>query len=184
MKMSKFARWAILIVVLLVAAYAGLRTGTALRHHAEPVVTEGPRYPFQLGDSLPDVQLADSAEATVHSETLLSGPGTIVLFLDPNCDGCLDMSRRWQQAIVDGVVPADRIIGISRADRDANEHYRAEHGLRFPIYQDVESAFLRQHGVTTYPLEVVVGTSGKVEWVSDNSRAEIDADKIRSLMVR
>jgi hypothetical protein len=44
--------------------------------------------------------------------------------------------------------------------------------------------FLKQHGVTTYPLEVVVGVSGTIQSISENSKADIDADQIRSLMNR
>lgn len=184
MNSSKFLRVMVLIAALLLVGYAGLRTGMALRNRTAPPMAQAPAYPFSPGDSLPDVALADSAGASVQSSSLMAGAGTIVLFLDPTCDGCIEMSKRWEQAIIDGVVPADRVIGISREAPAVNEHFRAQHALRFPIYQDVASAYLQQHAVTTYPLEVVVGASGKIALVSDNSKAEIDANHIHELMAR
>jgi len=184
MKLPKALRWTLLVVALLAVGYAGLRAGSALRGRTTPVTTEGPRYPFQPGDSLPDVQLADSSGAAVHSRDLLAGPGTVVLFIDPKCDACLDMSEHWEQAIKDGVVTPDRVVAISRDGVDINQRFRADHGLQFPVYQDTQSAYLQQHGVTTYPLEVIVGVSGTIQSINENSKAEIDAERVRSLMNR
>jgi len=184
MKLSKPVQWTLFAVALLAVGYAGIRAGIALRGRTTPVTAAGPRLPFQPGDSLPDVQLADSSGAAVHSRDLIVGSGTIVLFLDPTCKGCLAMSQRWEQAIKDGVVTADRVIGISRDGAEANQRFRTQHGLQFPIYQDVKSAYLQQHAVTTYPLEIVVGTSGIIQSISEDSKGEMDADRLRSLMIR
>jgi peroxiredoxin len=184
MKMSKTMRYVLLVISILAAGYAGLRAGAMLRNRTTPVTTAAPRYPFAAGDSLPDVQLADSSGAAVHSRDLTNGPGVVVLFLDPTCDGCIAMAERWEQAIKDDVVTPDRVVGISRGDVEQTNRFRAERGLQFPVYADPASAFLKQHGVTTYPLEVVVGVSGKIQSISENSKADIDADQIRAMLNR
>lgn len=180
----RLTRWLVLVLAVIVAGYLGLRAGQGLRTRVKPVATPAPEFPFQVGDSLPDVSLVDAGGTTVQSDSLLAGPGTVVIFLDPNCEGCLAMLQLWQQAVTDGEIPAERIVGISRESPEANERYCQEHGLQFPVYQDVESAYLKQHGVTTYPLAVIIGTSRRIESLSDNSKADIDGAAVRALMAR
>lgn len=171
-----------LLLVALAVGYAGVRLGQSLRDRNNPPVAEAPPFPFRPGDPFPDVVLADSTGTRVRSTELGATHGAVVLFLDPNCDGCTDMSIRWEQALADGFYDPSRVFGVSRANADANRQYRAANRLSFPIYQDVEDAFVRKYDVLRYPLEIVVGQSGTIRSVSDDSKSPVDGEAIRVLM--
>jgi len=180
--MSYFTRSRVTVWLALVAAvFAGLYVGRALRARTHSVV-EPPPFPFHVGDVMPDVALVDSLGARVQSATLVQPDGAVVLFLDPECDGCTAMSARWEHAIADGAIDTARVFGISRAPAAATQPYRSAHGLSYPIYQDVEDTFLGRYGLASYPLEIVVGQSGTIRSLSDDSVTPIDAEEVRRLL--
>ncbi|MDH4037720.1 MAG: peroxiredoxin family protein [Candidatus Krumholzibacteria bacterium] len=171
------------MVLALVVGYAGIRAGGALRARNAPPLAEAPDFPFMPGDVFPDVLLADSLGAGVGSIELVSGRGgAVVLFLDPTCEGCAEMATRWERAVYDGVIEPGRVFGITAETAAENARYRAGHGLSYPIYQDVEAAFLVRYGVDTYPMEIVVNRMGTVQAVSTDSRTPIDGGSIRALI--
>ncbi len=175
-------RWTVFVLLGLVVLYAGMRTGSALRARNQPVV-EAPEFPFKPGDALPDVTLADSTGERVGSLSLVSGrKGAVVLFLDPNCEGCSAMAARWQQAVDAGAIEPERVIAITTAAPDVNVSYRAQHALAFPVYQDVDSAYLEKHGVVTYPMEMEVSASGIIQALSTDSKSVVDGESVRGLL--
>jgi peroxiredoxin len=179
---QRLLQWAVLVVLAVAAGYAGIRFGSSLRARKE-VIVEAPAFPWKPGDPLPDVRLADSTGANVGSAELVrERGGAVVLFLDPNCDGCSAMAQRWEHALAEGVIEPGRVFAITSEPAENNARYRAEHGLSYAIYQDVESAFLNRHGVVTYPMEVVVGAAGTIQSLSTDSRTPIDAGEIRALI--
>jgi peroxiredoxin len=106
----------------------------------------------------------------------------VVLFLDPNCEGCSEMAARWDRGVSEGIVEPERIFAVTSATAAVNSQYRNSHALSFPLYQDVEDAFLQRYGVVTYPMEVVVGASGTIQSLSSDSKTPIDAESIRALI--
>jgi len=179
---SRAFRWALLLIVALVVGYAGVRFGRSLRSPA--TTAEEIPFPFRPGDRFPSVALADSLGTLTTSDALVASHGAVVLFLDPTCEGCTDMSIRWEHTMADGFFDPSRVFGISRATDDANRAYRAANHLSFPIYRDTEDVFFQQHGVVSYPLEIVVGQSGMIQSLSDDSMSPVDADEIRRLMAQ
>ena len=175
-------QWVVLVILVVAAGYGGLRFGNALRAK-HGVVVDAPEFPFRPGDTLPDVRLADSLGTEVGSvELVKSRHGAVVLFLDPNCEGCAAMATRWEQGLSDGVIEPERLFAVTTGTAEVNEQYRAGHMLSYPIYRDVESAFLEQHGVVTYPMEVVVGPTGTIQSLSTDSKTPIDGESIRELI--
>jgi peroxiredoxin len=172
------------VLIVLVVGYAGLRVGTSLRSRATAPPAEVSKFPFKPGDPLPDVPLTDSLGTTVSSIELVKDRGAVVLFLDPKCEGCLAMAERWQRGVVDGVVEPERIIAVTRDPATINNRYRDEHGFTYPLYTDSASAFLLQHGVTQYPMEMVVGASGTIRSLSTDSKTPIDAASVRALIAQ
>lgn len=179
----RWLQWTMLVVLVVVAGVAGLRFGSAMRTRNAPEIVEAPPFPFKPGDAFPDVRLVDSlGTETGSTELVRSKHGAVVLFLDPNCEGCSAMAARWEQGLADGVIEADHIFAITMETAAKNEEYRASHALSFPIYQDVASAFLYQHGVATYPMEVVVAASGTIQSLSTDSKTPIDAASLHTLI--
>lgn len=165
------------VISAIAVAYAGVRVGRMLRPHtnAQETITAAPEYPFAVGDVFPDVALTDSTETVVSSRTALGDRGAVVLFIDPDCESCELMCRRWEGAIQQGWIEVERVVAVCRVPRrEIVSDFRAKHALTFAIYRDVEGVFLREHGVARYPLEVVVGTSGTVRSTSYDSETPID----------
>jgi peroxiredoxin len=174
-------QWTMLLVLVVVAGIAGLRFGSVLRARNAPVIVEAPEFPFKPGDAFPDVRLADSLGTETGSLELVRGKhGAVILFLDSNCEGCKDMAVRWEQGVAEGVIEPERIFGITMEMAEKNAQYRVAQALSFPIFQDVESAFLNRHGVVTYPMEVVVAASGTIQSLSTDSKTPIDAEFVRA----
>jgi hypothetical protein len=92
------------------------------------------------------------------------------------------MAARWERGLSEGLIEAERVFGVTSATAAVNASYRAQHALSFPIYQDVENAYLQRHGVVTYPMEVVVGASGEIAALSTDSKTPIDGESIRALI--
>ena len=182
-KTRQMLQWTVLVVLAVVAGYAGLRFGSSLRAGRHEQIVDAPDFPWKPGDPFPDVRLADSLGVETGSATLVSERhGAVVLFLDPNCDGCTAMAERWEQGLAAGVIEPERLFAITDAPAAENSNYRAAHGLSYPIYQDVETAFLNRHGVVTYPMEVVVGASGSIQALGNDSKTPIDGEAIRALI--
>jgi peroxiredoxin len=180
---KRMLQWTTLLVLAVVAGYAGLRFGSTMRARNAPEIVEAPEFPFKPGDALPDVRLADSLGTEVGSVELVSGRhGAVVLFLDLNCDGCSAMATRWEEGLSRGVVQPERLFAITSAPAATNAEYRASHALSYPIYQDIESAFLQRHGVVTYPMEMVVNASGTIQSLSTDSMTPIDGESVRTLI--
>ena len=172
------------VVVVLVVAAAGLRVGSSLRKRTTVAQTTEHNFPFKPGDAFPDVSLTDSLGTHVGSAALVQGKGAVVLFLDPNCHGCLAMAERWERAVSDGVVEPERVIAVTRDPAVVNNRYREEHGFSYPLYTDSASVFLMQHGVSEYPMEMVVGASGRIRSLSTDSKTPIDAESIRAMIAQ
>jgi peroxiredoxin len=168
-------------LALVAAVIAGLYVGRTLRARTHSVV-EPPPFPFKTGEPMPDVALIDSLGAVVQTSALVQPDGAVVLFLDPDCDGCTAMSTRWERALADGSVGVVNIFGISRASAATTQPYRVTHHLSYPIYQDAHDTFLSQYGLASYPLEIVVGRSGTIRAVSDNSVSPIDGTSIERML--
>ena len=172
-----------LVVLAVAAGYAGLRFGGTLRARNAPAIVEAPEFPFKPGDAFPDVRLADSLGTEVGSVDLVNGKqGAVVLFLDPNCEGCSAMATRWEEGLSQGVIEPERLFAITSEPAAANAQYRASHALSYPIYQDIESAFLQRHGVVTYPMEIVVNATGTIQSLSTDSKTPIDSESVRALI--
>jgi len=182
-KTRRLLQWTALVAVALMAGYAGLRVGGSLRGQNDAAIVEAPEFPFKSGDAFPDVRLADSLGTETGSVELVRGRhGAVVLFLDPNCEGCSAMAVRWERGVAEGMIEPERVFGITSAGPALNSKYRVAHALSFPIYQDVEDAFLQRHGVVTYPMEVVVGASGTIQSLSTDSKTPIDGESVRALI--
>jgi hypothetical protein len=92
------------------------------------------------------------------------------------------MAARWEQGVSGGVIEPERIFAISTESAAGNQQYRVAHALSFPIYQDVESAFLNRHGVVTYPMEMAVSASGTIQSLGTDSVTPIDGESVRALV--
>lgn len=121
------------------------------------------------GASFPEVALLDEAGAVRGTRELLAGEGAVVIFLDPDCPPCGRMAARWEAALEAGLVPDLRVLGITAAVPESVRIFKEENGLAFPIYLDDGGVFAASYRVTSFPFRVVVGRSGRVEAVSQDT---------------
>lgn len=180
---GRFVRVVALAAGVFAVGVAGVWVGTLLRERVArgqsvEVSARAPRSLLHAGDAFPDVALEDAAGNGLSTTDLLANAGGVVLFIDLECPPCTDMCLRWQRAIDAGVIPADQVIGVTNQTTEVAETYRSEHGLRFDIYHDPGGVFRHEYDVSRFPLEVVVGESGRVRSTSYESASDVDTEAL------
>jgi peroxiredoxin len=161
---------AVFLGVLAVAGgYLGVRV--AQRQPAQPVTAAAVQPPERAVPTflqaslahLPRVQLVGTENAVpVASSDVLPEGGGIVLFLDMDCDPCKFVAGQWQDHIRNGRIGPERVVGITPYPADAIASFRKHLDLEFPIYSDPLQKYVSEHGVDTFPWEVVVDPDGTV----------------------
>lgn len=171
-------RSTIFVVLVLVVGAAGVLVGNVIRTRmpgrSEVVVNARvPESLLKVGDPFPDVVLDDD-EGVHRSTKELMGSGGVVLFLDLECEPCVDAAVRWQRAVDEGLLPADRLWGVTYHSHETIRRFRSDHALQFPLLQDSSMTFRSRYDVDRFPLQVVVGSSGRIRWTSYDSETPID----------
>ena len=176
--LSRVFRLAGFVVLALAVGFLGLRAGRWMRERRAPAPAAADakvsEFPFEVGAPFPDVAVMDSTGATRQTRDLVTGSGAVVLFIDLECEACQNMCHRWEDAVEQGWIDADRIVAIAREAPAMVEQYRKSNALRFPIYRDPELVFSHTHGVVRFPLELIVGVSGTIRSESYDSVSPID----------
>jgi len=167
------------LVLVLIAVAGGVVVGTLIRDRMDhrrmvEMNQRAPRTLLGLGDDLPDVTLTVAGGYTETCAELLSERGSIVLFLDLECPPCVVMCQRWQRALDDGEVDDTQVFGITNHPQDAVAAFLSENNITFPVHQDAAGEFRKQYEVDRFPLEVVVGASGRVRSLSYDSVSPVD----------
>jgi peroxiredoxin len=177
---------AIVTVVIFAAAAAGVYLGMSLRGGGsaspQPVQAEpegAPTSKLALGSIFPDVAVFDESGAPLNTKSLVGDHGAVLLFMELGCPPCKEMSQKWQGAIESGKAAGVPLLGVTINLPVNIRPYRMKNKLTFPIYADTLNIFMDNYDVTNYPLEVVVGKSGKVTYTTFNSAEPIDFDKLK-----
>ena len=173
-RLTSFAIWAVLLVSVVAG---GVLLGRSL---GSPAISS-PRIEdtnLVVGEVFPSVIIVGSDGDSLDVRTLAAEAGAVVLFLDPECTPCEKAMLRWQSFIDRRVVQASNVIGITNRPPAENDAHRKSHGLSFPLYADVGAVFARRYGVTAYPLEVVIGASGRIRSATGGKRLDIDVSRL------
>lgn len=114
-----------------------------------------------IGDTVPDFALEDLGYNRVWLNDLLSHK-TLISFFYPDCDACMLDFERLKAAASDS---ADYryFIFISSSDPEELVALKEEYGLSAFILYDHDQEFSGSIGVFTFPLNVIVNQSGKIE---------------------
>lgn len=172
----------LVLAVIFAAAAAGVYFGLNIRngapHPVEAATGSMPTSRLAAGTPFPDVTLFDEIGSPVGTSQLLDSRGGVVLFMELGCPPCQDMSAKWQAAIESGLAKGILVAGVTINLPINVRPYRLKHKLTFPIYSDSNNVFMDKYGVTNYPLEVVIGKSGTVNYTTFNSAEPIDFDKL------
>jgi len=167
-------------VMVILVAVAGVFVGRTLRTHGPSETTVEAGIPTTLlaaGDAFPDVVVADEDGGAQRTSDLLA-TGGVVLFLDLECEPCQTAAERWQRYADEGVVPPDRIFGITVGSRDAVREFKERHVLSFPLLRDSLRVFHDRYDVARFPLQVVVGASGVMRDVTYDTVSPVDPGEL------
>ena len=132
---------------------------------------------LKRGMLFPDAEIA-GWEGSTRTTQALGTTGTVFLFLDLECPPCVDMARRWQAVVDGGGIPGLSLVGVTYQPSDVADSFREEHGIEFPIVEDTGHVFLTEWRVQRFPLEVVVGSDGRVRSLSYDSATPVDLDAL------
>ncbi|MGH2569631.1 MAG: TlpA family protein disulfide reductase [bacterium] len=178
MKLSSVLRNVGLAVVVFGVGMAGVLVGSMLRSKTERTdayiaVDPAAMSLLKTGMTFPDVAIAGAGDLARTRDAI--GPeGAVFLFLDLECPPCADMATKWRDVQRLGALPGLRVVGVTNHSPDAVAAFREEHALPFPIAEDVEHLFLAQWRVQRFPLEVVVGSDGRIRSLSYDSVHPVD----------
>jgi peroxiredoxin len=162
-------------------AAGGFWLGQRLGHRGEGAANVIINGPWKPGDPFPTVTLRTEAGDSTSTATLLRDGG-VVLFLDLECPPCLDMARKWNRAVADGLIPVEQVVAIADHPDAAIGRFRADNHLDIAVYRDPASDFMSRYGVSSYPLEVMVDAAGAVVHSSGNPADPIDEQMLAALL--
>jgi hypothetical protein len=164
----------LLVVAVALVGVAGVYVGRSLRTQSAPVGNIAvPTSLLEAGEVFPEVGLRDEAGDSTNSLDTVPGGG-VVLFLDLECPPCAAMAQRWQRAREAGLIEPGGLCAVTYHRGDSVREFKAEHGLTFPFYRDSLMVFRKEYRVDRFPLEVVVGRSGRIRATSYDSETPID----------
>lgn len=175
----------LMVVIVFVVAVGGVLLGMKLRDNAgsaSQATAEDSNAPMSLlkiGAAFPNVNVIDEGGTATTTGAVLGDRGGVVLFMELGCPPCKEMSEKWQKAINSGEAKDIPLYGVTINLPVNIRPYRLKHNLTFPIYSDSVNFFMDSMQVENYPLQVVVGKSGKVESFTFDSNEELDLEKIQ-----
>jgi peroxiredoxin len=148
---------------------------------AAPHAAALPETKLTEGIAFPDVSLLDESGELVSLSTLL-GAGAVVLFIDPRCEPCAEVTGYWQDTIEAGRIDAASVVAITMRTPFANGEYRRSRGLDFAVYSDDERKLWRDYEITYIPYEVVVDGAGTIRLTNRDSRHHIEPAQLYEAM--
>lgn len=183
-KLIKNAGVGVLIVaVAAVGMYLGLSfKSMRASQGGEFLQNAGPSSQLQVGAAFPDLELMTADSGKVRTGDMIANDGSVFIFMETGCPPCETMTQKWQDLINSGSIAANQVVGVSFEDPQHVQTYAKKRGLTFPIYADTGMVFLRDYGVTDYPLVVVVGKSGAVKMYTFDARVSFVVDELNKQM--
>ncbi|HVP06915.1 MAG TPA: redoxin domain-containing protein [Candidatus Acidoferrum sp.] len=171
------------VALIFAAAFAGVQLGKGFRAHrmqesTPPLSPETPASKLDDGRVFPDVALQATDGTGMTTKSLLANRGGVVLFLELGCPPCKEMCERWQQFIDAKQLGDIPLWGVTFSPLAEIEPYKAANKLSFPIYCDTGRVFMSQYALSSYPMALIVGRSGVVEWHSYNALDKIDLKQV------
>jgi peroxiredoxin len=163
--------------------YVGARIAARSRPDPFPGMQRGvPTFLLASEAHFPTAQLLGEDGVPHATEDLLGPQGTVILFLDPSCDPCKPVARKWQQHSASGRLGNVGILGISASDRGSVARYRARLSLDYPILTDPDHVYITRYGIDTYPWEIVVDGRGRVVSYTGVAQEMASLSSLRSLL--
>jgi peroxiredoxin len=175
------------VALVFVVGVAGVFAGNMLREYfsaskSSMVTARVPRSLLKQGMVMPDAELVGIDSRAHRTSELLGDNGGVVLFLDLECPPCIDMALKWQDALDNNMIMPERVWGISYHTAEVIRAFMDENNLRFAIFTDSTHTFLKEYEVSRFPLEVIVGSSGKVRSLNYDSESPIDFAHVDELL--
>ncbi|MGB5107784.1 MAG: redoxin domain-containing protein [Candidatus Zixiibacteriota bacterium] len=177
----------IIFIVILAAAGAvyWLVSGDKLQNYYEeagntktPVVqSQSEKYRLLIGKQFPNVELiSNSGQSLTTSE--LVGDGKVILFLDPGCISCEAMANKWIALIGKHTLDPSRVFAVCFLPPTQAAQYHAERQMNFPLYSDTAQYFVKNHDLTDFPLQLVVGKSMTIHESTYDVQRQVFMDQL------
>lgn len=182
---SSPVRFVLMLFAVFVVGLGGVFAGLAVRGRvaSKPqVILREPTSLLRTGTELPGVDLMLADGSLVASREFIGDGGCVVLFLDLECPPCYDMVAKWEAARVVNGLEDIRVVGITNYPVDAIEAYRAENGITFPVAVDPDQVYRHEYDVNRFPLEVVIGKSGRIRSLSYFTDARVDVEGLTAML--
>jgi peroxiredoxin len=171
---SQLGRVAVYIVLTLATIALAYFLGTAAGNYVSARRADRSRYEKTLdilkgmqnlavGDTIPDHEFVDPEGNIVRLSDWLT-PKTILTFFEPDCETCINEIIQLRETISD-TAQYRRFIFVSACSREQLTEVRDKAGVPLRMLQDRDRAYSAYFGVYTFPFNLVVNRSRKVEGV-------------------
>lgn len=116
---------------------------------------------LKIGDKLPDWTLEDLSFETSKLSTHIQGT-RMLIFIQPNCPGCLDDMDRLSAIISDSAL-CRQVVFISGDNPRELMDVRDLFKIRSSILYDHERALSWQLGISTFPFHILVNDARVIQ---------------------
>lgn len=127
------------------------------------------------------VELNNELGQPSRAATLIARGSGILLFVDPKCPPCQQLTRKWQEAIRLGYIGVQQVAAVSRSSAAENLAFKREQGFAFPVLSDPANELHRQYGITMWPVEVLIANGSIVSIGGDYAMAT-ESPEFRKLL--
>ena len=120
-----------------------------------------------VGDRFPSFTLPDQSGNAFALDDVL-GKGAVVLFFYPKdgTPGCTREACSFRDSSADFLAAGAVVAGISSDDSASHQQFAAQHGLDYPLLEDVGGALRKEVGVARSMLGLL---DGRVTYVLDRA---------------
>lgn len=105
-----------------------------------------PLSPLDLGDELPNLNLALDGGKTLSFATLLGQPVVIYLYPKDDTSGCTKEAQDFQAKLEDFERHGVRVLGLSKDSVKSHDKFKAKYGLSFPLISDEDCTLISALG--------------------------------------
>ncbi|MEO6462344.1 MAG: redoxin domain-containing protein [Candidatus Eisenbacteria bacterium] len=175
-----------LAILVIAMGAAGVYVGMVAGRKAAPdrLAPRAPTHGLPIGERFPTVALLDEQGSPLVTDDLWREHGAVVLLLDLECAPCASMVDQWQAYARSDSLAGLPVVGVTWATPQKARDYRAANAVAFPIYADTAGAFLRDHGVTDFPLSATVSRSGVLQHATFDPYEPVRAGELRASLER
>ncbi len=163
--LSYTALWALVILHSLI-----LLGVVRIVYQLQQTGTPTDRRSLRTGDEAPAFSATDLSGTSIRS-TNLAGRPKVLLFVSPNCPGCVEMLEHDTEYL--NHKAQGNMIIICQAGREDCIQLAKQYRLNMPIIADEDDQISRLYGISSVPMAVLINANNRIQSYGQPQREEL-----------